>query len=80
MLAIYGQQIRHHLPCHGQRGSVAVVLLLLLFVDHGQLRAQSGRRLRSLHQNALDVFVSLLRQRIRITLSAELRSSPHGQQ
>ena len=40
--AIHGKQISHHLPGYGQRRSVAVPLLLLPFMDQGQLMVLSG--------------------------------------
>ena len=40
--AIHGQQISHHLPGYGQRRSVSVPLLLLPFMDQGQLMVLSG--------------------------------------
>ena len=40
--AIHGQQITHHLPGYGQRRSVSVPLLLLPFMDQGQLVVLSG--------------------------------------
>ena len=40
--AIHGQQITHHLPGYGQRRSVSVPLLLLPFMNQGQLMVLSG--------------------------------------
>ena len=40
--AIHGQQISHHLAGYSQRRSVSVPLLLLPFMDQGQLMVLSG--------------------------------------
>ena len=49
--AIYGEEIRDHLPSYGQRRSIGIPFLLFCFIDQGQIVVLSGRQLRGLHQN-----------------------------
>ncbi|HTA85120.1 MAG TPA: hypothetical protein VK729_02550 [Silvibacterium sp.] len=49
-------------------------------VDQGEFVRLSGRQLGSLDQHSLDVLVRCLEIGMRITLSAELFSSPHKPQ
>jgi len=58
--AFYRNHPRHHLPGYRQRGAVAITLLLFLFVNQGQLVAESGCELRRFHQHLLDMLVASL--------------------
>ncbi len=53
-------QIGNDLPCHRQRGAVAITSLHFFFVDQGQFMALSRGQFRGLHQHVLNVFVALL--------------------
>ena len=60
--AIDSDQVRHHLPRHGQCCVVGIAFLFLLFVYHRQCGAISRRHFCRLNQNRLQMFVALFRQ------------------
>jgi hypothetical protein len=63
-----------------QRRSIGISFLLFSFIDQGQIMILSGCQLRGFHQHTLDMLVALLESGVRITLSAELFSSPQSPQ
>jgi len=74
--AIDGEQISHHLASNGQRRSIGISSLLFSSIDQGQSVILPGCQLRRFHQHALNMFVALFGKGVRVTLSAELFSSP----
>jgi hypothetical protein len=79
--SIHGQHQRHHLPCHGERGPVAVALRCRSF---SWSRASSSLyRGASLAASTSTCWICLFRCfeiGVRITLSAELFSALHSPQ
>jgi hypothetical protein len=63
VLAIHGEQIRHHLSSYRQRGAIGIALLFFFFIDQGQFGALLGPKLRGFDQYTLNVFVALLGKR-----------------
>src|SRR5438445_3865568 len=61
--AIHGEQIRDHLSSYGQRRSIRISLLLLSFIDQGQIMILSGCQLRGFHQHTLNMLVALFGKR-----------------
>src|SRR6516165_10666340 len=78
--AIHSQQIRHHLSSYGQRRSIRISFLLFGFIDERQFMILSRCQLGGFHQHSLDMLLRCLESGVRITLSAELFSSPHSPQ
>ena len=78
--AIHSQQIRHHLSSYGQRRSIRISFLLFGFIDESQFMVLSRCQLGGFHQHSLDMLLRCLESGVRITLSAELFSSPQSPQ
>jgi hypothetical protein len=78
--AIHSEQIRHHLPSYGKCGSIGIPLLLFLFIDQSQVVILLRRQFCGFYQNPLNMLVALFGKRVRITLLAELFSSPQSSQ
>src|SRR6266404_9102084 len=59
LTTIHGNQVGDELARHCQRRAVGIAFLFLLVVEHGQLRAVSGRHLVRFDQCRLQMFVAL---------------------
>jgi hypothetical protein len=59
-LAVYRQQIRHHLPRHGKCRAIRIPFQLFPLIDQGELMAASGPKFCGFYQVVLYVFVALL--------------------
>jgi hypothetical protein len=55
LAAIDGNQVRHELSRHGQRGAIGIVLLLFPVIDHRQVHTVSLRHLCCLNQYRLQM-------------------------
>ena len=61
--SIYGEKICDHLARYRKRRSIGVPFLFFSFIEQGQIVILSGRQLRSLDQNKLDILVALFGNR-----------------
>src|SRR5205809_3481220 len=77
---IHGEQISHHLPRYGQRRSIGISFLLFSFIDQGQIMILSGCSFAASTSTRWICLLRCLESGVRITLSAELFSSPQSPQ
>jgi hypothetical protein len=63
LLAVYCEQICHHLSSYGKRRTIGISLLFFLLIDQVEFMVLFGRELGSFHQHTLDMLIALFGKR-----------------